>query len=174
METYPPRVRRDPGVGLRGNHRRALAPGAQADQQIIQWGWGFHTPWGGIDPEDLRLRSWTVGVVEIWKDFRPGDRNLSFTGAAGPPLSPRVGSRRPSNHPVGLRFLHPAAGFRPGGSAFTSPGCWNGTDMEGFPIRRWKRLLECGGTAASARGATLAARWIQEPQPISNHLLRSK
>ena len=29
-------------------------------------------------------------------------------------------------------------------------------------------LPGCGGNDALARGATLAARWLQEPQPISN------
>ena len=36
---------------------------------ITQWGWGFHTLRGGIDPGDLRFRPRVVGVVEIWKDF---------------------------------------------------------------------------------------------------------
>ena len=34
-----------------------------------QWGWGFHTLRGAIDPEDLIFRPRVVGVVEIWKDF---------------------------------------------------------------------------------------------------------
>ena len=42
--------------------------------------------------------------------------------------------------------------------------------MEGFLIRGWKLILPgCGGTSALAREATLAARWLHEPQPISNH-----
>ena len=41
--------------------------------------------------------------------------------------------------------------------------------MEGFPIRGWEIIFPgCGGTSALARGATLAARWLHEPQPISN------
>ena len=41
--------------------------------------------------------------------------------------------------------------------------------MEGFLTQRWDIMLPgWGGTAAFARGATLAARWIQEPQPINN------
>ena len=41
--------------------------------------------------------------------------------------------------------------------------------MEGFLIRGWEIILPgCGGTSALARGATLAARWLHEPQPISN------
>ena len=42
--------------------------------------------------------------------------------------------------------------------------------MEGFLTRGWELILPgCGGTPAQARGATLAARWLHEPQPISNH-----
>ena len=41
--------------------------------------------------------------------------------------------------------------------------------MEEFMIRAWELTLPgCGGTSALARGATLAARWLHEPQPISN------
>ena len=42
--------------------------------------------------------------------------------------------------------------------------------MEEFMIRGWEIILPgCGGTSALARGATLAARLLHEPQPISNH-----
>ena len=42
--------------------------------------------------------------------------------------------------------------------------------MEGFNIRGWELVLpECIGTWTLARGATPAARWLHEPQPISNH-----
>ena len=34
-----------------------------------QWGWGFHTVRGGIDPGDHRFRPRIVGVIEVWKDF---------------------------------------------------------------------------------------------------------
>ena len=41
--------------------------------------------------------------------------------------------------------------------------------MEGFLTRGWEIILPgCGGTLALARGAYLAARWLHEPQPISN------
>ena len=44
--------------------------------------------------------------------------------------------------------------------------------MEGFLTRGWELILpESGGTSALPRGATLAARWLREPQPISNPLL---
>ena len=71
-----------------------MSPSQLATSQL---GWGFHTLQGGIDPEDLRFRPRVVGVVEIWKDFSPGDVKLSSPGAAGPrrcpvgQLSPRAG-----------------------------------------------------------------------------------
>ena len=75
-----------------------------------------------------------------------------------------------SNQPVGLGFAHPAGRYRPGGSAFMSPGCWSCRDMEVFLHRGMELILTgCGGTSALAQGATLAARWFHERQPISNH-----
>ena len=45
--------------------------------------------------------------------------------------------------------------------------------MEGFLTRGWEIVLSgYGGPSALARGATLAARWLHLPQPISNHLVR--
>ena len=74
-----------------------------------------------------------------------------------------------SNRPVGLGLLHPARRYQPGGSALPSPVCWSCTNGEGFLIRRWERILPgCGETSALAQGETLAARWLHEPQPISN------
>ena len=44
--------------------------------------------------------------------------------------------------------------------------------MEGFLIRGWELILPgCDGTSALSREATLAARWLHEPQPISNQLV---
>ena len=41
----------------------------------------------------------------------------------------------------------------------------NCKDMEGFLIRGEDPILSgCGGTSTLARGATLAARWLHEPQ----------
>ena len=74
-----------------------------------------------------------------------------------------------SNHPVGLGFPHPAGRYRPVGSVFSSPG-WSCRDMERFMTRGWRIFLPgCGGTSELARGATLAARWLHEPQPINNY-----
>ena len=42
--------------------------------------------------------------------------------------------------------------------------------MGGFLTRGWELILSgCVGTSAFARGASLAARWLHEPQPNSNH-----
>ena len=46
--------------------------------------------------------------------------------------------------------------------------------MDGFLNREFELILpRCGGTSTLARGATLAALWPHEPQPISNHPVRS-
>ena len=36
---------------------------------VCQFRTVFHKVRGGIYPDDLGLRSWVVGVVEIWKDL---------------------------------------------------------------------------------------------------------
>ena len=109
--------------------------------------------------------------------IRGWDLNLPVSGATstlagGATLAARwLHEPQPiSNQPVGLGFPHPAGRYRPGGSAFSSPGCWSCRDMEGFLTRGWELILPgCGGTSALARGATLAARWLHERHPISNH-----
>ena len=40
-----------------------------------------------------------------------------------------------SNRPVELGFPHPAGRYRPGGSTFTTPGCWSCRDMDGCLTR---------------------------------------
>ena len=64
-------VWRDLDIVSRGKSRRAPRAGSMGPSQseITQWGWGFHTLFGGIDPEDHRSRPGNVRVVEIWKDF---------------------------------------------------------------------------------------------------------
>ena len=75
-----------------------------------------------------------------------------------------------SDQLVGLGFPHRAVRYRPGGSSFSSPVCWRCRDVEGFLIWGWELILpELGETSVLDRGATLAARWLLEPQPISNH-----
>ena len=73
-------------------------------------------------------------------------------------------------YPVGLGLPHPAGRCLPGGSAFSSPGCWICRDMVGFLMRGWEIIRPgCGGTSALAREKTLAACWLHRPQLISNH-----
>ena len=75
-----------------------------------------------------------------------------------------------SNQPVVSAFPHRARRYRPGGSALSSPGCCICRYIEGCLTRGWEIILPgCGGTSSWARGATLAAPWLHEPQPISNH-----
>ena len=169
MGTYPPQVRPDLGVGPRGNSGSALAPCHMSPSQsaITQWGWGLHTLRGGIDPRDLHLRSRVVGVVE---------RRVSDPGMGSYPpqvrwdlgVGPRGNSRRamapraPAHQQslLELGFPHLAGRYRPGVSAFSSPGCFC-RDIEGFLTRGWELILPgCGRTSALARGATLAARWL--------------
>ena len=130
-------------------------------------GLGFHTVRGGIDPGDLCFRLRVVGV-----------ETSSFAGAAGlltlargATLAARwLHEPEPVSNQSVAGFPHPAGRYRPGGSAFSSPSC---RDIEGFLIRRWELIIPgCGGTLALARGATLAARSLREPQPIGNHPVR--
>ena len=75
-----------------------------------------------------------------------------------------------SNHPVGLGSPHTPRHYRPGKCAFSSTGFLSCRDIEGH-LNRGRELIffGCGGTLASPRGATLAARWLHEPQQIGNH-----
>ena len=74
-----------------------------------------------------------------------------------------------SNRPVRLACPHPAGRYRPGGSAFSSPGCWSCRGMEEILTRGWGIILPwCGGTSTLSQKAILAARWLHEPQPIGN------
>ena len=74
-----------------------------------------------------------------------------------------------SNQPMRFGFPHRADRYRPGESQFSSPVCWSCRYMEEFLIRGWERILpRCGGMSALPRRATLAARWLHEPYPISN------
>jgi len=81
-------------------HADSMSPSESA---ISQWGWGFHTVRGYIDPRDHRFSSRVVGIVDICNDLRlwSGDRNLSSPGCAGFILKPQTISDRP----VGLGFL---------------------------------------------------------------------
>ena len=108
-------------------------PMSPSQSAITQLGWGFHTLRGGIDPRNLRFRPRVVGVVEIWKDFQPGDGNLSSPGCAGSMYDLQLITDRP----VGLGFPHRAGRFRPGVSPFSPPGYWICRCMDRFLIREW-------------------------------------
>ena len=95
--------------------------------EISQWGWGFNTLRGGIDPGDLRFRLRVVRVVDIWKRFWSGDETLSSPGMTGPrrcpetQLSPRAGSVSPSQSAtsqLGWGFHTLWGGFVPGDLRF--------------------------------------------------------
>ena len=84
--------------------------------------------------------------------------------------APPPGAQDNQQSPSMVGIPHSAGRYRPKGCAFSPPGCWNCGNMEGFLTRGWEIILPgCGGTSALSRGATLAARWLHEPQPISNH-----
>ena len=68
-----------------------------------------------------------------------------------------------------LGFPHCVGRYRPGGSPSLFPVCWKCRDMEGFLIRGWDlNLPVSGATSALAGEATLNARWLHDPQSISN------
>ena len=75
------RLRRDFGAGQRGNTPCMLA---LYETETSQWGWGFHTLRGGIDPGDLRFRPRDVECLKLLKDFSSGDETISSPGATGP------------------------------------------------------------------------------------------
>ena len=107
-----------------------------------------------------------------WKLIPSTGRGRTSALARGAALAARWlhDSQPVSNHPVGLGFPRLAGRYRPEGSAFSFPGSWSFRDMDGFVNRGWQLFLPgCGGTSALARGATLAARWFHELQPMSNH-----
>ena len=89
---------------------------------------------------------------------------LTLTGC-GP-----LASRTPTMVYPELGFSPCVGRYRPVGSPSWFPVCWNCRDIEGFLIRGWDlNLPVSGATSALAGEATLAARWLHEPQPISNH-----
>ena len=102
---------------------------------ITQWGRGFHTLRGGIDPGIcVSLGCWSCRYVEGfltrgWELILPGVRCSMYDP---PPISDR---------PVGLGFPHRAGRFRPGGSPFSSPGCRSCRCMQGFLIRGWEPVV---------------------------------
>ena len=43
-----------------------------ANQKNGRWGWDFHTVRGAINPDDICVRPWGVGVVDVWMASDPG------------------------------------------------------------------------------------------------------
>ena len=74
-----------------------------------------------------------------------------------------------SNQPVGVEFPHRAGWYRSVGCSFSSTVCCirrdfgrcSDPEMGSYPPG-------CGGISTLAREATLAARWLHEPQLITN------
>ena len=176
MKYYPPRVRRDLGVGPRGNFRR---PWLHEPQPISNHpvGLGFPHPAGRYRPGRSACSStgWSCRDMDVfltrrWDTILPGCSGTSAL-ARGAALAARWfhEPQAISNHPVEFGFPHPGGRYRPGGAEFTSPGCWSCIDMDGILTRGWELIFPgCGGTSTLAQGATLAACWLHEPQPISS------
>ena len=79
-----------------------------------------------------------------------------------------------SNQPVGLGFAHRAGRYQPGGSPFSSPGCWSFGDREGFQMQGWEttfsgaaerrccsegQLLPRAGSVSSSQSAISQWGW---------------
>ena len=116
-------------------------------------------------------RDMNAFVFRGWKRIHPGCCGTSaFARGATFPASMPHEPQPISNYPVWLGFPNSAGRYRPGGPAFSSPGCWSCRDMDGRLIRGWEPILPmCGENSRLARGATLVARRLHEPPPISNH-----
>ena len=72
----------DPGMGSY-RPRVALALFSIPSQSAIGRNyWGFHTVRRGFDPGDHRFRPRVVGVVDLWRDSRTEDRDVSSPSAA--------------------------------------------------------------------------------------------
>ena len=171
------RVRRDRGVCPRGNPRRAMAPEAPANRQSAS-GCGFPHPSGRYRPGRFFFAAsgcWSCRDMEGFKTHGC-ELTISRCGgtaalARGATLATRWLQRlQPiSNRPVGLGFPHRAGRYQPGNISVTAPGCKRCRGYERFLTRGREPILPgCGMTAALARDAILAARWLQKPQPISN------
>ena len=101
--------------------------------------------------------------------YPPRVRGGSSMLSRGAPLAAR-GLYEPQ--PISTQWMgvgsHRAGRYRPGGPLLLSPGCWNCKCMKGFMIRGWEYIFPgFGETSALTRGATLAVRWLQEPQQFS-------
>ena len=111
-------------------------------------------------------------LIRGWNPILPGG-GRTLTLARGATLAARsLHEPLPiSNQPVRLGFPHRAGDIDPR-DLRVRLRVVAAVGMEGFLIRGWKLILpRCGATSALARAATLATRWLHEPQPISNQLV---
>ena len=62
--------------------------------------------------------------------------------------------------------------YRPEVSLFRSPDCWSCRYTEEFMTRGWDSILPgCGRISTLAKGTTLPARWLYEPQPFRDQAM---
>ena len=144
-----------------------MSPGNEQSQ----CGRGFHTVRTGIDPGDpifvpglLDCRDMEEFLIQGRDIILP--RNSGTSLSRGATLNTRwLHEPQPlSDHTVGLRCSHRAERYRPGGSLFSSPFCWNCRDMEGVLIQVWDLTFPgCDWTSTLSRGASLDARWLHQP-----------
>lgn len=114
-----------------------------------QWmGVGFPYRTGWHRPRGSTFGSRVDGFAHVWRDLCPGDGILSSPGAERPPhgpdgqLPPRAGpmsSRQSATMGVGVP--HRTGRYQPGGSLFSSSGCWCCRCMAGFLVRGWDSTL---------------------------------
>ena len=109
-------------------------------------------------------------MIRDWGLILPGRDATSTSALQDTPAARWLDDPQPtSNQPVGLGFPHRAKRYRPGRFSFSSPACGSCRDMETFLIRDKTLCLPVSGaTSTLARGATLAACWLHDPQPNSN------
>ena len=148
------------------NSRRAWAAWAPANHPSPS-GVGVSTPAGRYRPGRSAFSFPGFYSCCDMERFPMRRSTLIFPGAARPrywprgQLSPRASSMGPIQSAVtqwcwGFHTLRDK--YRPGGSAFSAPGCSCNKDTVEFPIQRWKITLPGrGGTSGLSRGATLAA-----------------
>ena len=100
-------------------------------------------PAGSIDPGDVRYRPRVVKVVDMggflnrgWELILPGCGGTSALAHGATLAARRLHEPQAiRNHPVRLRVRRPAGRYRPGVSAFSTPGCWSFEDVEGYLFR---------------------------------------